>query len=195
MTMNLIRRLALTGAILVGLSACGGNSSGTTTPTLPTINEASAGAASVATTTTLPVDPEEAFQEYATCMREHGVDMSDPTSGGGVIEIGGDASDLEAMQEAGEACDPILEGAFGEFEMSPEQEAEMRDQELVFAKCMRANGVDWPDPSSDPGSNESVIELGDDVDPDAFSAAMDACSEEAFGEGGMMIGGIGETTP
>ena len=74
MTTNPIRRLALLGAILLGLSACGGSSSGATAPTLPTLNETSAGAEPTGTTAPTAVDPEEAFQEYAACMREHGID-------------------------------------------------------------------------------------------------------------------------
>ena len=197
MTTNPIRRLALLGAILLGLSACGGSSSGATAPTLPTLNETSAGAEPTGTTTPTAVDPEEAFQEYAACMREHGIEVPDPDSGGGVIEIGGDGMDFEAMEEAGKACEPILEGAFGEFEISPEQEAEIRDQELAFAKCMRDNGIDWPDPSGDFGSGGITIELGDDLDPDTMNAAMDVCSKDAFGSagGGVIIGGSGEATP
>ena len=194
MTMPPIRRLAFLGAILLGLAACGGGSSGATTPTLPTLGDASADRPDATTTTTVAVDPEEAFQEYAACMREHGIDIPDPdtSGGGGVFTIGGVGSDPGAFEEAGKVCDPILEDAFGEFEMSPEQEAELRDQELVFARCMRDNGVDWPDPTGDFGSGGSVIELGDDVDPETMNAAMDTCSKEAFGgSGGFIVGDDG----
>jgi hypothetical protein len=194
MTKPPIRRLALLGAILLGLAACGGGSSDATTPTLPTPGDTSAAGPAATTTTTVEVDPEEALQEYAACMREHGIDIPDPdtSGGGGVFTIGGEGSDPGAFDEAGKVCDPILEGAFGEFEMSPEQEAELRDQELVFARCMRDNGVDWPDPTGDFGSGGGVIELGDDTDSETMNAAMDTCSQEAFGgSGGFIIGGNG----
>lgn len=190
MILRQVRLLALMGAILLSLAACGGDS-GTTTPTLASLSDTSAEGPSDTTTTTVAVDPEVAFQEYAACMREHGVEMPDPSTGGGggVITIGGEGFDLEAMDEAAAACDPILESAFGEFEMSPDQEAEMRDQELAFARCMRDNGVDWPDPTGDFGSGGAVIELGD-ADPETVNAAMDVCSKDVFeSSGGLIVGG------
>lgn len=190
MTIRPIRLLALLGAILLGLAACGG-SSGATAPTLASLSDNSADGPAATTTTNVVADPEMAFQEYAACMRQHGIDMPDPeTSGsGGVISIGGEGFDLEAMDEAAAACDPILEGAFGEFELSPEQEAEVRDQELAFARCMRDNGVDWPDPTGDFGSGSIAIDIGD-ADPETMNAAMDTCSAEVFGDsGGFLVGG------
>lgn len=190
MIMRPIRLLALLGAILLGLAACGG-SSAATTPTLPSLGDTSAEGPAATTTTTAAVDPELAFQEYSACMREHGIDMPDPdtSGGGGVISIGGEGIDLEAMDEAAAACDPILAGAFGEFEMSLEQEAEIRDQELAFARCMRDNGVDWPDPTGDFGSGGVAIDLGD-ADPETVNDAMDTCSAEVFGSsGGFVVGG------
>jgi len=187
---RLIRAIALAGALLLVLAACGGDTAESTTPTLPSLNEQAAGEErDTTTTTTEAVDPEDAMQEYAECMREHGIEMPDPGDAeGAVIAIeGGEALDFEAFEEAGAECDTILEAAFGEFELSPEQEAEMMDQELAFAQCMRDNGVDWPDPTSD---GSTVIELGDDADPETINAAMETCMGDTFGtDGGMIIGG------
>ena len=68
--------------------------------------------------------------EFSECMRDHGIDMPDPQfegegGGGGMIEMTADP-DNEGFQEAQEACQPILEGAMGEIELDPEQEAELR---------------------------------------------------------------------
>ena len=179
------RLAAATTALLLVLGACGGESADTTTPTLPTLTDDTTAAADTTTTTTEAVDPEEAFQEYSECMREQGVEMPDFGDGGVVID--GVEGDFEAMDEAAAACDPILEAAFGEFELSPEQEAEMMDQELALAQCMRDAGIDWPDPS---GDGSVMIELGDDVDPETLNAAMGTCMKEAFGDlGGIVIGG------
>jgi hypothetical protein len=186
---RLIRAIAFAGALMLVLAACGGDTADTTTPTLPTLTEEAADDVAATTTTTEAVDPEEAFQEYTQCMREHGIDMPDPTSGdgGGVISVGGEGMDIEAFEEAGAACDPILEAAFGEFELSPEQEAEMMDQQLAFAQCMRDNGIDWPDPTSD---NSQMIELDDNIDPETVNAAMETCAPEMFdGSGGIILGG------
>lgn len=184
-----IRAIARTGALLLVLAACGGETATTTTPPLPTMSEQRADAT---TTTTAAVDPEEAFQEFTACMREHGINMPDPETEGGadgaVISIeGGGPMDPEAFEEAAAACDPILEAAFGEFELSPEQEAEMMDQQLAFAQCMRDNGVDWPDPSGDGGT---MIELGDDISSETIHAAMEICREGTFGSSdGIMVEG------
>lgn len=181
--------MALLGAMVMVLAACGGGDT-STAPTLPTVNAAETSDST--TTTTEAVDPEEAFQQYTECMRENGVDMGDPGSSGdegGAVIIGGGDIDFEAFEEASAACDSILEGAFGEFEMTPEQEAEMRDQELAFARCMRDNGIDWPDPSGDL-AHGSMIELPDNVDPEDVNAAMEVCSKDTFGtSGGIVIGG------
>lgn len=186
---RLIRAIAVAGALMLVLAACGGDGADNTTPTLPMLNDQATEAEPDATTTTEAIDPEEAFQEYTECMREHGIEMPDPTSGdgGGVISIESESGDMEAFEEAGAACDPILEAAFGEFELSPEQEAEMMDQQLAFAQCMRDNGVDWPDPTS---HNSHMIELGDDMDPETLNTAMETCAPEMFdGSGGVILGG------
>jgi hypothetical protein len=183
---RLIRAMALVGASMLLASACGGAAAESTTPTLPTLREEPAAAAE-ATTTTEAVDAEEALQDYTACMQEHGIELPDPGSTGAVIEVGGEDFDIESFDEAAAECDPILEAAFGEFELSPEQQAEMMDQELALAQCMRDNGVDWPDPN---GDGNVTIELGDDVDPESVNAAMDVCMKEAFGDtGGIIVGG------
>ncbi|MDJ0923372.1 MAG: hypothetical protein QNJ77_02320 [Acidimicrobiia bacterium] len=180
------RMIPIAVALLLVVSACGDGDVASTTPTLPSIESPAESQAT--TTTTEAVDPEEAFQEYTQCMREHGIDMPDPSSGsGGVIEIEGDGEDLMldgAFEEAAAQCDPILEAAFGEFDLSPEQEAEMMDQELALAQCMRAEGIDWPDPS---GDGNVMIELGESVDPEAIDTALDKCIKEAFGDTGGLI--------
>ncbi len=185
------RLLILTGALLLVLTACGGDTAANTAPTLPTLEDTATEPQPEPTPTTEAVDPEEALQEFTQCMREHGIDMPDPSSGsGGVIEIEGDADGFmldDVFEEASAACDPILEAAFGEFELSPEQEAEMMDQELALARCMRAEGIDWPDPS---GDGNVMIELGADIDPEAVNAALDKCTQEVFGDlGGIVIEG------
>ncbi len=193
MRSNRVRRLTLLGAMLLALAACGGEGT-STAPTLPTV-EAAAPDASSTTTTTEAIDPEDAFQDYTECMREHGVEMPDSGDGGGrgVIVMGGDDMDFEAFEEAAASCDSILEAAFGEFEMTPEMEAEMRDQELAFARCMRDNGIeDWPDPAGDL-SGDMSIELPEDLDPDELNAAMETCSQDTFGSSGGFV--VGSETP
>lgn len=184
---------ALLVVVLV-LAACGGGDSGDGVASLSgdaaAMSEDEGGAGGE------EVDPEDAFVEFARCMREHGVDMPDPQpGGGGVVRVGpgpGEGLDpaSEEFREADEACRPILEEAMGEMpEPSPEEQAEMRDRMLAFARCMREHGVDMPDPTfGEDGS--AMVELGpaDEVrgpedDPD-FAEAQEAC--------GDLLGGPGE---
>ena len=62
---------------------------------------------------------QETMLEFAACMREHGVDMPDPdfSGGGGACGFGGaDGVDPQSstFQKAQEACQEILEDAFGD---------------------------------------------------------------------------------
>jgi hypothetical protein len=151
------------------------------------------------------VDTEQALLDFAECMREHGVDIEDPSfsgEGGGFIRIGpppGDGAggtpdaDVEERQAAQEACSEHLEGIAQEFgEIDP---TEGQDQALEFAQCMRDHGVDMADPDfSDPGpefgseDGEGEAQSGPfgDLDPEdpAFQAALEEC-------GGIFGGALG----
>jgi hypothetical protein len=95
-------------------------------------------------------------------MRQHGVDMPDPTftdngNGGGGFAIrqagpgavGARPADA-TLQAAQTACQPIMDKAQQDMPRpSPQEQAKMRDQALKFAKCMREHGVDMPDPTFD----------------------------------------------
>ena len=127
---------------------------------------------------------EDAMVAFAKCMRENGVDFPDPGSGGGLI-IGPD-SDIDpedAEFKAAEAeCKPILDEAEKSMPKPSEEElASMRDQMLTFAKCMRDEGVDFPDPEFGEGGSVKGP-AGDRDDPD-FKAAEETCSEKTGGVG------------
>ena len=103
---------------------------------------------------------EDAMLDYAKCMREHGVDMPDPTfsdtgGGKGMFTVGapggaGPGKDSTAFTNADKACKPILDKAQQDMpQPTPEEEAKMRDNALAFARCMRDHGVDMPDPTFD----------------------------------------------
>ena len=146
---------------------------------------------------------QEAALEFAKCMREHGIDMPDPTfnadgaGGGGVmIEAGGpgEAIDPEEMDAANEACQPIMEAVRGEFEPpDPEELEQMTAEALEFAQCMREHGVDMPDPqfSEDGAMTVSVGagRLGEDGEgPDPIEAdKSDEATEAGGGPGGGML--------
>jgi hypothetical protein len=143
------------------------------------------------TATTTPRDPEEAMLAYTECMRDHGVDLPDPqvgpAGGGGMVVIDEEVDPADGtFQAAQDECGPIMEDAVSDREIDPEQEAEMREQMLAFAACMREHGVDFPDPTFDE-SGRVTVGIGSDgpgdidADADAMQEASQACSEELGG--------------
>ncbi|MEO7555039.1 MAG: hypothetical protein ABIV94_00370 [Acidimicrobiales bacterium] len=147
---------------------------------------------------------EDAQLSFAQCMRDHGVDMPDPTFNEDGSTIAVDASvsvtdeNTPATKAANEACLPIMDAAIKDLpKPSPEEEAKMRDDALKFAKCMRDHGVDMPDPTFD-DKGAITIEAPAGVKPDvggtqsvagpdpAFLDAAKACAGE--GGGGFRVG-------
>ena len=190
-------------AMVVMLAACGNGADG-----------ADDDVASLGSTTTVAgdsvpaaeeeVDPEEAMLQYAQCMRDHGIDMPDPqmsSDGKGVIAITSEADvdeggggpafspDDEEFQAAQEECEPIMDDAIGSIEIDPEQQAEMREQLLDYAQCMRDQGVDFPDPTfSDDGRVTMGVGPDENGEPPSESEqdAMEEANEACATEGGPM---------
>lgn len=185
----------LLAAVALVSTACGGNASSDGVASLQD-DEGTIAADDEAT----EVDSEQAMLDFAACMREHGVDMEDPTMSGdggfgmafgGVAGREGGAIDFEAMREAQEACSEYLENVTRDFEAL--DMTEMQDQMYEYAECMRENGYDMGDPSftergpSDAEEDGGIRVAGPfgDIDPDDpdFLAAQEAC-QDIFG--GMM---------
>ena len=97
---------------------------------------------------------------YTECMRDHGVDMPDPqTDGEGRTMVALDADpESGEFQEAQTACEPLMDNAISQMEIDPEREAEMKEQLLEYAACMRDHGIDMPDPTF--GENGRVTDPG-----------------------------------
>ena len=173
-------------ALAVGLlaSACGGSSEGATNG----IASAGDGSAAKSASDKAKVDPQQAGLDFARCMREHGVDVPDPSAGeGGMVMIGPGPGEVQAgtaisgppagFQEADKACRHFLEGLIGDGPgpLEPEEQ----DRALKFAKCMRDNGVDMPDPDFSGGGVRITISGGpgsaSGPDSETFKAAQKAC--------------------
>jgi hypothetical protein len=182
------RRLRLLAAVVVlplafaACSATGGTDDGVASLASP--DAAAAASPSPGAST----NPEDAMLEFAQCMRDHGVDMPDPQTGGqGVrIAIGQNGIDpgSEEFQAAQEACQHFLEdaGFGGPRELSQEQ----LDQMVEFAQCMRDHGIDMPDPGADGGVDIKIRGQagsggagpgGIDPGSDEFQAAQEACQD------------------
>jgi hypothetical protein len=165
----------------VVLSGCGGS--------------ASAGVASIdvggaqttpASNSSSPADREAALLKAAQCMRDSGVkDYPDPVvdSSGNVQRGQGGAQfnrNDPTVRKAFTACQSLFQAARPQF--SPEQRQELQDALLAFAKCVRANGYNMPDPTFDgtPGQGRGPFQGVNANDP-AFRKARTACQDKLNG--------------
>jgi hypothetical protein len=176
----------LLGAVLLALVAasCGGDDDGG--EEVASLGDGEAAATTTARTTG-EEDPEEAMLAFARCMREHGIDVPDPDASGRVRirgALGGRSeAQREKFREAQEACEDEL-GEIGP-RISEEDRAELQDAMLAFARCMRGEGLDFPDPEFEGGG--FLMRAGDPNDP-KFEAANEKCRHhleavrERFGE-------------
>lgn len=137
-------------------------------------------------------------RDFTKCMSDEGVDMgtfsSTVTEGavGGLEDASGSDGGMTASVEAGEidmeaygAASKVCSEKLGEMPTPPGMPSpeEMQKSMLVYAKCMRAAGYDYPDPEV---SKDGAISLQampmDEYDP----AVMDECGKEAGFEGFSM---------
>jgi hypothetical protein len=194
---------ALAAAITIGsLAACGGGGGDGDGAQVAAIDDTtpadgSTDASTASTTPEAPTDPEEAVLAFTKCMRDHGVDMPDPqvaqpATGGGkggsaVIAVEGNPDD-PTFQRANEACEPLMANARSELDDDPARRAEMEQQLLDYAQCMRDHGVDMPDPTFDDQGRVKVdMGPGGETERDtaAFDAAAEACDQ---GDGAPTLG-------
>jgi hypothetical protein len=170
------------GVVVVSLSGCGGGGGGAGVASL----SAKSAAAKATDTKKKPSqqDSEAAFRKFAQCMREHGVDMPDPTVNGrqGVVKFGspGAAIDKAKLDAAQKACqhfiDSVVQGQ--KRDIDPAEQAKMRDRALKFAQCMREHGVNMPDPEFQPGGRVTQQMAGGDPNDPKFQNAQNACAKD-----------------
>ncbi|MFJ9677999.1 hypothetical protein ACIRP2_08085 [Streptomyces sp. NPDC101194] len=125
----------LIAAVVLSATACSGDGGGSGTK--------SGGSAS----DTKKTDEDQAL-EHRTCLREHGLDVAEPKPGedGRGITIGNGGKSKTEMEKAFKACQDKAVGG-GAKELTQAQ----KDKMLAFARCMRKNGIDMPDPKFDGG--------------------------------------------
>lgn len=137
-------------AVLAGvaLAACGSSSSAS--PGVASIAGETTTATGAATPAASAADREATLMQASKCMRENGIpDFPDP-----VVDSSGNARPGEglrtldrndpATRKAFEACQKYFAASRPQF--SPEQQQKLQDGLLKYAKCMRENGFDMPDP-------------------------------------------------
>ena len=174
------RILAATAlTLLLGLSAACGNGSGDDDSALP--DAAGASSASPSGDDEADLDPEDAMLKFAECMREHGVDMPDPSPGGG-IRMNGEGLSEDQMEAAQAACQKWMDMAEPE-DGGKELTEEEKQSFLDMAACMRERGYNFPDPEFDGGRVTQKVEKGEGdlpgPDDPAFQKDMEECSAEA----------------
>jgi hypothetical protein len=134
---------------------------------------------------------DKAFQgalKYAKCMRERGIDVPDPQRvGQGGIKMtmkGGPNTNTAKVQAAEKDCRKYMQIGGGRAP-SPAEQAKVQNAMLDYAKCMRAHGVDMPDPKFSGGGGGATFQFGGpggkggatgpNPDSPAFKRADQAC--------------------
>jgi hypothetical protein len=122
----------------------------------------------------------EGALKFARCMRGEGLDLPDPRKdANGLVKIGGPGARLDPadpkVRAAEEKCDKHLRG--GGEAPDPAQRARFQDAFVKYARCMRREGVDMPDPK--PGQGGLILRFGDPDAPNPesprFKAADRTC--------------------
>jgi hypothetical protein len=132
---------------------------------------------------------QEASLKFAQCMRDNGVDVPDPKPGqpGVVVGFGRDDVENPNFRQAEEKCRKHLEAARPE--LTEEQEAKFRDAALEFSRCMREEGIDFPDPTFDSKGGARIGPPAGGANPKlepGFPEAAEKCSKEGP-EGGPKL--------
>jgi hypothetical protein len=131
-------------------------------------------------TTAPKANQEQQALRFTQCMREHGVNMADPTvDADGNVRLqppmGGDQPSQATLQKARDACQQYLQGLQQGF-MGQDQ-TQFRDSLLKYAQCMRKNGYDLPDPnfSNQGGSGGGPFGSAIDQNDPAYKKANAVC--------------------
>jgi hypothetical protein len=148
-----------------------------------------------ATTTTLT--QEQASLKFAQCMREHGIDVPDPSADGGITIQGGGPGHVDPtgskFTDAQKTCGKYLDaGGKPKGKMS----AAEQDKLLKSAQCLRSKGYDVPDPKFGDGGTVQM-RLPKSITPGdtGFAQAQRDCNNQVGlkgpGPGGATSSGPG----
>lgn len=143
--------------------------------------------------TTSDMTPEEAQLAFSQCLEEQGIE--DPFSNGDGETIDGaeggqsagiafeSDADFEEFEAAMDECSDLLGDAFGEFEPTPEQEAQLADAELKFNQCMSDKGftVRADGALEFEGDDFEALEAAASECDDAFDAFNESLDEDGEG--------------
>ncbi|NUW02597.1 hypothetical protein [Streptomyces sp. CAI 127] len=153
---SLAAACALAAALTLTATACSGDGGGTK----------DGGSASGGKKT-----KEDQALEHRKCLREQGLDIPEPKPGqdGMGLTIDGGSMSKEKMEKAFKACEDKAVGG-GPKELSQAE----KDKLVAYARCMRKNGFDMPDPKFDGGAMQAAPALKP-KDMKKFEKANKAC--------------------
>jgi hypothetical protein len=185
---------ALAVAAAIGLSGCGGGSGGSKVAS----RSGAGGGSSGGSTTTLPKGTAtQLYDEWAQCLRDHGVaGMADPTvNSQGQMQLKlPDGVSPQTFSAANQACQSYQQAAAQAANGGKPLPKPDPTKLLNYSKCMRAHGLpDFPDP----GAHGLEISAGpnSDLNPNSptFQAAQKACQSKqpGLGKGAMLVTGSG----
>ncbi len=146
----------------------------------------------------------QARLNLAKCFRAHGINVPDPSANGGAAGGGGLFRVLRQYSQAQvtaarQACQQYFAQAFPGANLTPAQRAQVQQQLVKFAQCMRSHGVNIPDPTFNGGGGagggfgfRQAFRSVDRNSP-AFQSALTACQSlrPRFGRAGAAAGGGG----
>ncbi len=168
--------LALALLVAMALAACGGASGDTG------VASANSGTGQPSASPSSTTSAAEQVRKYAQCLRDHGIDVSDPDTGAGGGGLKVESRDPAKMDAAQKACQKYAPGSGGA-NSRPDPQALARARR--FSQCMRDHGVpDFPDPDPNGGGIRVSGTRGSDLTPDnpTFKKAEQAC-QSLIGKG------------
>jgi hypothetical protein len=179
MNCRVVPVLAVT--LCLGLGACGSSSSSSSST-----STSSAAAGGSAQSNGVSDQVQAARVKAAACMRAQGIDIPDPSrSPASILAIYRIIATYPntKVQSALNACAAEIRQAFPNVEnATPAQLALRRKALTVFSQCMRARGINYPDPAtqaSDPAGYFGAIGSLP-INSPAFRTASTSCRAQAI---------------
>ncbi|MFB6714883.1 MULTISPECIES: hypothetical protein [unclassified Streptomyces] len=135
---SVVAACLMAAAVVLSATACSGDGGGSGNGSGTKSGDSASG--------TKKTDEDQAL-EHRKCLREHGLDVAEPKPGedGRGMTIKGGGKSKKEMEKAFKACQDKSVG--GPKEITQAQ----KDKMLAFARCMRKNGIDMPDPKFEGG--------------------------------------------
>ncbi|RJL29970.1 hypothetical protein [Bailinhaonella thermotolerans] len=163
-----LRHLILTAPLLALAVACGGAPSDGNG--VASANGGTAAATKPSASSTTAKDSEKAQLDFARCLRARGIDFPDSLKD---LPKGG----LEVPEKDNAACIKHLDN--GATKKVDSDDAAFKDHMVRMARCLREQGIDFPDPGP---KGELPPPDFDGGNPALFEKAQKICGKKLSGE-------------